>query len=78
MAMFSIRVLIAIMGTYACGLVYMNRSAMSVAIVSMNTRCNRTENSTVCPDGGGERFEWSETLQVKSLDTIDCLLSFCL
>ena len=50
-----LRLLVAILGTLSCSLVYTQRSAMSVAIVAMTTT---QPNSTAPPE-----FNWSEKLQ---------------
>ena len=67
MGFIPIRLVISILGVYACALVYTQRSAMSVAIVAMTTTkySNKSEhfnNNSTFQDK--PEFEWSEKLQV--------------
>jgi hypothetical protein len=71
----SIRVMIAILGTYAAALLYTHRAGLSVAIVAMVKPKNishRNESGSCLPEDhkslnetiGSGNYEWSETLQV--------------
>lgn len=57
-----IRLLVAILGTLSCSLVYTQRSAMSVAIVAMTTNTTST-TSTTSSNSSEPEFDWSEKLQ---------------
>ncbi|KAI2811568.1 hypothetical protein BLOT_002746 [Blomia tropicalis] len=62
MAFLPIRVIISILGVYACALVYTQRSAMSVAIVAMTTVDSKGNDNTTNNNQKPE-FDWNEKLQ---------------
>lgn len=64
-----LRFAIAILGSYACSLVYMHRSGISVAVVAMTKKPENHIISSLSFANSTEQnlkpeFEWSETLQV--------------
>lgn len=69
------RLIIALLGVYACALVYTQRSAMSVAIVAMTTTKYLNENAH---NSTGEElkpeFDWNEKLQVSQTLSFICML----
>jgi hypothetical protein len=71
----SIRVMIAILGTYAAALLYTHRAGLSVAIVAMvkpknishlneSGSCLSEDHKSLNETIGSGNYEWSETLQV--------------
>lgn len=50
--------IVSILGMYACGLLYIQRAGMAVAIVRM------TDTNQTNIDNNAPRFNWNETLQV--------------
>ena len=70
-----LRIIIAILGSYACSLVYMHRSGISVAVVAMTknpvvdqnqniSSLSSSFNYTSSSVSDKPLYDWSETLQV--------------
>lgn len=57
-----VRWILCLLSIYAAALVYISRSGMAVAIITM-VSSDDSKNQTDSLPGKGE-FEWSETLQV--------------
>lgn len=69
---FQLRFAIALLGIYACSLVYVHRAGFSVAVVAMTKKNHSTFNdssrsnaSNTDPISSDDKFyDWDETLQV--------------
>jgi hypothetical protein len=71
----AIRLIIAILGTYATALLYFGRTGLNVAIVAMvvptnvsyeniTRSCIKDGNESNHKSSGSGKFEWNEELQV--------------